>query len=310
MSKGGGGTTQTVQKADPWAGQQPYLTRQYQEAARLLEQPRQFFPGNLTAPVTATQSEAEALARQTALGTQSELLGQLSPALGFQLGGTQSALADPFLARSVEAATRPLLTGAQGLLQQVRRGATGQGGLGGTRQGVVEAEVIKDYLTKAGDVSAGMYSQAYQDAAKRQLAAAQMVPGTLGAFQTPASVLSGLGATEQARAQQAIDEARARFEFGQQEPRQRLQDYTQIVSGTVLPGTQTTAQTAGSPSFGQRAIGGGLLGLGSYGALSSGALGGTAAQGIAGTAGFVPATGLAAMAGPIAGGLALLSLFD
>ena len=114
-----------------------------------------------------------------------------------------------------------------------------------------------------------MYSQAYQDAAKRQLAAAQMVPGTLGAFQTPASVLSGLGATEQARAQQAIDEARARFEFGQQEPRQRLQDYTQIVSGTVLPGTQTTEQTAGSPSFGQRAIGGGLLGLGTYGALQA-----------------------------------------
>jgi len=310
MSKGGGGGTTTVQKADPWAGQQPYLTRQYQEAARLLDVPRQFYPSNLTAPVTATQSEAEALARQTALGTQSELLGQLSPALGFQLGGTQTALADPFLARSVEAATRPLLTGAQGLLQQARRGATQYGGLGGTRQGVLEAEVIKDYLTKAGDVSAGMYSQAYQDAAKRQLAAAQMVPTTLGAFQTPASVLSGLGATEQARAQQAIDEARARFEFGQQEPRQRLQDYTQIVSGAILPGSQTTNQSAQGPSFASRALGGGLLGLGSYGALSSGALGGTAASGIAGTAGYIAPTGLAAMAGPIAGGLALLSLFD
>jgi hypothetical protein len=306
MSKGGGGTTHTVQKADPWAGQQPYLTRQYQEAARLLEQPRQFFPGSLTAPVTATQSEAEALARQTALGTQSELLGQLSPALGFQLGGTQSALADPFLARSVEAATRPLLTGAQGLLQQVRRGATGQGGLGGTRQGVVEAEVIKDYLTKAGDVSAGMYSQAYQDAAKRQLAAAQMVPTTLGAFQTPASVLSGLGATEQARAQQAIDEARARFEFGQQEPRERLKDYTQIVSGTVLPGTQTTAQTAGSPSFGQQAVGAGLLGLGTYGALGSGALGSS----FAAASGSQAAGSLAAYNPYIAGSLAVLSLLS
>lgn len=310
MSKGGGGGTTTVQKADPWAGQQPYLTRQYQEAARLLDVPRQFYPDRLTAPITGTTEEAEALARQTALGTQSELLGQLSPALGFQLGGTQTALADPFLARSVEAATRPLLTGAQGLLQQARRGATGAGQLGGTRQGVLEAEVIKDYLTKAGDVSAGMYSQAYQDAAKRQLAAAQMVPTTLGAFQTPAATLGRLGAAEQARQQQAIDEARARFEFAQQEPRQRLQDYTQIVSGAILPGTQTTGQTAQGPSFASRALGGGLLGLGSYGALSSGALGGTAASGIAGTAGYVPATGLAAMAGPIAGGLALLSLFD
>jgi len=151
-----------------------------------------------------------------------------------------------------------------------------------------------------------MYSQAYQDAAKRQLAAAQMVPGTLGAFQTPASVLSGLGATEQARAQQAIDEARARFEFGQQEPRERLKDYTQIVSGTVLPGTQTTAQTAGSPSFGQHAVGAGLLGLGTYGALGSGALGSSFAAASGGQA----AGSLAAYNPYIAGSLAVLSLLS
>ena len=33
MSKGGGGgTTTQVQKADPWAGQQPYLTDVYRQA--------------------------------------------------------------------------------------------------------------------------------------------------------------------------------------------------------------------------------------------------------------------------------------
>jgi hypothetical protein len=309
MSKGGG-STNTVQKADPWAGQQPYLSRQYSEAQRLLETPRQFYPDQLIAPMTDTQTQAEALARQTALGSQTDILNQLSQGLGFQLGGTQTALADPFLAGSVEAATRPLLTGAQNLLQQARRGATGTGNLGGTRQGVLEAQVINDFLTKSGDISSRMYSQAYQDAAKRQLAAAQMVPGTLGAFQTPAITLSSLGGAEQARQQQIIDEARARFEFAQQEPRQRLQDYTQIVSGAILPGGQTTNQSAAGPSFGQRAISGGLLGAGAYGTIGSGALGGTAASGIAGTAGYVPASGFAAMAGPVAAGLALLSLFD
>jgi len=298
MSKGGG-STNTVQKADPWAGQQPYLSRQYSEAQRLLETPRQFYPDQLIAPMTDTQTQAEALARQTALGSQTDILNQLSQGLGFQLGGTQTALADPFLAGSVEAATRPLLTGAQNLLQQARRGATGTGNLGGTRQGVLEAQVINDFLTKSGDISSRMYSQAYQDAAKRQLAAAQIVPTTLGAFQTPAVTLSSLGAAEQARQQQIIDEARARFEFAQQEPRQRLQDYTQIVSGAILPGGQTTNQSAAGPSFGQRAISGGLLGAGAYSAMGGGAAATSASY-----------TALTPYAGPIAAGLALLSLFD
>ena len=309
MSKGGGGSTNTVQKADPWAGQQPYLSRQYSEAQRLLETPRQFYPDQLIAPMTDTQTQAEALARETALGRQTDILNQLSQGLGFQLGGTQTALADPFLAGSVEAATRPLLTGAQTLLQQARRGATGAGQLGGTRQGVLEAEVIKDFLTKSGDISSSMYSQAYQDAAKRQLAAAQMIPTTLGAFQTPAATLSSLGGAEQARQQQIIDEARARFEFAQQEPRQRLQDYTQIVSGAILPGGQTTNQSAAGPSFGQRAISGGLLGAGTYGYLSGLPAFASAVPATA-TAAAVPGGALAGFAGPIAGGLALLSLFD
>lgn len=306
MSKGGGGTTQTIQKADPFIGQQPYLIRQYSEAEKLLNQPRQFFPDRLIAPMTDTQTQAEALARQTALGTQSDILNQLSPALAFQLGGTQSALSDPFLARTVEAATRPLLTGAESLLTQARRGANQQGGLGGTRQGILESEIIKDYLTKAGDVTANIYSSAYQDAAKRQLAASQIIPGTLGAFQTPAATLSSLGGAEQARQQQIIDEARARFEFAQQEPRQRLQDYTQIISGAILPGAQTTNQSAAGPSFGQRAISGGLLGAGTYGALQSGALGSSFAAASGGQA-----AGALAGANPyIAAGIALLSLLD
>lgn len=35
MSSGGGGSSTTVQKADPWSGQQPYLTRGFQEAEKL-----------------------------------------------------------------------------------------------------------------------------------------------------------------------------------------------------------------------------------------------------------------------------------
>jgi hypothetical protein len=122
----------------------------------------------------------------------------------------------------------------------------------------------------------------------------------------PAQTLGQVGLAEQARQQQAIDEARARFEFGQQAPMQALRDYSGITLGTILPGTTTSSMSGGDPSFGQRAIGGSLLGLGTYGALASSGLG-TAGSGFLGMTG---GAGLAGMAGPIGLAVGLASLFD
>ena len=123
----------------------------------------------------------------------------------------------------------------------------------------------------------------------------------------PAQTLGQVGATEQARQQQAIDDARARFEFAQQAPQQALRDYSGVTLGSILPGTTTTSMQGGDPSFGQRAIGGTLMGLGTYGGLAGGALGGSAGTGFLGMTG---GTGLAGMAGPIGLAIGLASLFD
>jgi hypothetical protein len=114
---------------------------------------------------------------------------------------------------------------------------------------------------------------------------------------------------EQARQQQAIDEARARFEFGQQAPTQALRDYSAIAAGSILPPTTTATQTGGDPSFMQRAVGGGLLGLGAYGGLQSAGLAasGYGAAGYTGNA--IMGTGLMG-AGGIGLALGLASLFD
>jgi hypothetical protein len=118
----------------------------------------------------------------------------------------------------------------------------------------------------------------------------------------PAQTLGQVGMAEQARQQQAIDEARARFEFGQQAPLQALRDYSGITLGSILPGTTTSSQQGGDPSFMQRAVGGSLLGLGTYGGLSSAGLIQSAAN---------PAALLTGPQGAaIAATLAVASLFD
>ena len=308
MSKGGGGGTNTVQKADPWVGQQPYLTDIYGEASRLYDQgPMQFFPGQTYASPSDRTIQAEQMIADQALGSQQVMANQVALANQFGLMQPQMLSENPYLAGATEAALRPVYGQAQGLLQQARRGATGAGQLGGTRQAILEQGVIGDYMQKAGDISSQMYSKAYQDSVDAQQRAISLAPSVMQMGLAPAQTLGQVGATEQARQQQAIDDARARFEFAQQAPQQALRDYSGVTLGSILPGTTTTSMQGGDPSFGQRAIGGTLMGLGTYGGLAGGALGGSAGTGFLGMTG---GTGLAGMAGPIGLAIGLASLFD
>lgn len=296
MSKGGGGTTQTVQKADPWAGQQPYLTDIYGEAQKLYRQgPMQFFPGQTYASPADRTIQAEEMIAQQALGSQQVMANQAALANQFGLMQPQMLASNPYLAGATEAALRPIYGQAQGLLQQARRGATQAGQLGGTRQAILEQGVIADYLQKAGDISSQMYSKAYSDAVDAQQRAISLAPSVMQMGLAPAQTLGQVGLAEQARQQQAIDEARARFEFGQQAPQQALRDYSAIAAGSILPPTTTATQRGGDPSFGQQLVGAGLMGVGTYGGLT------------AGSAPIVADPGTAAL---IAGGLAIASLFD
>ena len=301
MSKGGGGGTNTVQKADPWVGQQPYLTDIYGESQRLYrEGPMEFFPGQTYAAPSDRTLQAEQMIADQALGSQQVMANQAALANQFGLMQPQMLSQNPYLAGATEAALRPIYGQAQGLLQQARRGATAAGQLGGTRQAILEQGVIADYLQKAGDISSQMYSDAYSDAIDAQQRAISLAPTVMQMGLAPAQTLGQVGLSEQARQQQAIDDARARFEFAQQAPQQALRDYSAVTLGSILPGTTTTSMTGGDPSFMQRAVGGGLMGLGTYGALTSSGLAGTGPAAI--------------MTGPqgaaIAAALALASLFD
>lgn len=299
MSKGGGGGTNTVQKADPWVGQQPYLTDIYGESQRLYQQgPMQFFPGQTYASPSDRTIQAEEMIANQALGSQQVMANQAALANQFGLMQPQMLSENPYLAGATEAALRPVYGQAQGLLQQARRGATGAGQLGGTRQAVLEQGVIADYMQKAGDISSQMYSKAYQDSVDAQQRAISLAPSVMQMGLAPAQTLGQVGLSEQARQQQAIDDARARFEFAQQAPQQALKDYSGVTLGSILPGTTTTSMSGGDPSFMQRAVGGSLLGLGAYGAGTSAGLIGEGAM-------------LSTPVGQgIAAALAIASLFD
>jgi hypothetical protein len=258
MSKGSGSNT-TTQKADPWAGQQPYLLDLYAKAQGLPTQ--QFFPGQTYATPSDLTYTAEQLAEQAALGPQTSIAGSILPSLEEQLMSPAQRFSDPLLQESLRAALSPMEESASRLLQQTRRDSIGAGQLGGTRQGILESEVIKDLLTKQSNVARQLYGDIYGDTLTAQGRALGLAPQAMSTIMQPSSTLANIASAQTARAQQPITEAMQRFAFEQEAPGRALSQYANIAGGTIIPGTQTTTGPGTSgPGVVAGALGGAGLG--------------------------------------------------
>jgi hypothetical protein len=258
MSKGSGSNT-TTQKADPWVGQQPYLLDLYAKAQGLPTQ--QFFPGQTYATPSDLTYTAEQLAEQAALGPQTSIAGSILPSLEEQLMSPAQRFSDPLLQESLRAALSPMEESASRLLQQTRRDSIGAGQLGGTRQGILESEVIKDLLTKQSNVARQLYGDIYGDALTAQGRALGLAPQAMSTIMQPSSTLANIASAQTARAQQPITEAMQRFAFEQEAPGRALSQYANIAGGTIIPGTQTTTGPGTSgPGVVAGALGGAGLG--------------------------------------------------
>jgi hypothetical protein len=261
MSKGGGGGTNTVQKADPWAGQQPYLTDLYRQAQTQFQAgPQQFYPGRTYAEASPTVYQAEELQRQAALAQAGLGLGSIVPGFQQALMSPAQRFQDPMLQQSLAASLRPIEETGSRLLQQARRGATQAGQLGGTRQAILESEVIKDITQKQADVASKMYGDVYGDVLRTQAATLGLAPSIMGTFAQPAQTLAQVGAAETARAQQPITEAMQRFAFEQAAPAEALTRYGNVVAGSILPGTVSQTGGMAGPSTLANMAGGALTG--------------------------------------------------
>jgi hypothetical protein len=89
-----------------------------------------------------------------------------------------------------------------------------------------------------------------------------MAPGLASQDYVDLAALSGIGQQQQAQSQAEIDAEKAKYDYEQNIPRQKFQDYLAAITGASAPyGTQTTTQSGG-PGMAQQLLGG-ALGLGS-----------------------------------------------
>ena len=258
LGGGGGGSTTQTTKSEPWSAQQPYLRDIFSRAQNLPVQ--SFYPDRTFAQPDDLLLRAEQIGEQQAIGGQTAIADALVPGFTSLMADPSTRFQDPMLLKSLEPAFRRIEESGMKGLQQARRDANSKGGLGGTRQGILEAEVLKNMMTQQSDIASKLYGDIYGDALKSQAVALQNIPTIMTGLQAPAQSLQQIGNIRTARAQLPIDEAMNRYNFDQNASLVNLQNYANLV-GSPIPGmtTQTKPTARTNPLLGLLGAAGGFM---------------------------------------------------
>ena len=241
-------TTTTTSTQAPSAFAQPYLQYGMAEAERMyLEGAPEFYKTQTYAGFTPQQEKA-LKAQETRALAGSPLTQQAQSTLGSFLGSTNAE------GQYVPPAQSGLLTGAINRaldpVQQRMESALAQRGRTGSAAGTRA-------MTEAmGNVAADVAYRDYATQRQQAMQAAQLAPSMAAQDYYDIGQLGQVGAQRQQMDQMGINEAMQRYEYAQNVPQQRLQQYQNLIAGFPMGGTTTQVTPYYTPSSGQQFLGG------------------------------------------------------
>jgi hypothetical protein len=247
-------TTKNIPEYAP--EQREYITDIFGKSQELYEQRTaegfQPFPGQQLAPFAAQEQEAfsgiESLARGPGAAPAFEIartasLGAAAPITAAEIQQGMNPYQQAVTDIAKREAARQYQRGPQA---QLRTGAVESGGLRGARRFIEEAEGQRNLQQQMSDLqtvgSQQAYNQSLAEAAKARgrLAnlAAQMPSIGTGAYQQQLAQygqLGGVGETQRAREQAAIDLAQSQFQREQMFPEETLATYLRFITNAPSP---------------------------------------------------------------------------
>ena len=288
--KGGGSSTTTVQKADPWSGQQPYLQDIF-EQAKILYQNGSMAPDYYPGQTVADQSQwtQDALQMQADRAQNgSPLISNASEAVnnittGQALADNQGLNTLNQLSQEDNPYVDELYNRANNQAQAAINGnfsAAGRYGSGAHAAASADAatnladEMYSGLWDKRADAAA-QAGQLYNTGIGQQVVAGQTGQSLANQAYTDAAALSEAGGIMDDYAQQLINADIDRYNYTKNQALQALQNYNNLIQGSYGGTTTTTGQQSSSGSTLGNVVGGGLAGWGVGAGLSG--LSGTAA---------------------------------
>ena len=226
---GGGGSSQTViSNQEPWAELKPYLLSGFKRQAQLAESDVPgYFPGSTVTPFAGeTQQALQAQANRARLGSPLTAAGQRE-VLDTIGGKYLTPDSNPFLGQQFESLTNRIGRGVDTRFVDANR---------------YGSEAHKRNLAEVyGDVGAQLYGQNYQTERGRQQAAAFGAPGLATTDYGDIAALGQVGGQREAQAARLKQAEIDRFNFEQQLPQSKLNQYMNTLRG-IPGGTTTTTQ--------------------------------------------------------------------
>lgn len=236
---GGGGQQSSTSTTSIDPAIKPYVTYGLEEAKRLYQsESPQFFPGQTYVSPSAQTQQALQMAQERALAG-SPLTGA---AQAETLATIQGRGVNPFLAGALEQTNR--LAGEDYLrnIQKLQSGAASVGRYGSSAMGQ-QAGTAQDIFARALAEQGGQlaYNSAEAERA-RQMAAVGAAPQMAQADYADIQRLLSVGGAKEAQSAAVLQDAMNRFNFQQNLPQMKLQQYANLYS--TAPQGSTTTQTA------------------------------------------------------------------
>ena len=165
-------------------------------------------PNPQTIGFTPSQIQGQGMLLSQAAPQTQALADASTQSLGFLMDPSLlDPSSNPYLAASVQASINPVLQNlTRNILPGLESGAVQAGGIGGSRQGVLEANAINDFMRTAGDISAQQYANAYQQGLGTMLNANAQAPALAALYQQPGNIFNQVGSLQQAQSQLVRDE--------------------------------------------------------------------------------------------------------
>lgn len=262
---GGGGQSQnSTTTTEPWKGQQPYLTKGFEEAGRLYKEgPAEYFPGSTFVPMSG-QTQQGLWGTEYLAGQQGDI-NDNAAAYGQNVlkGNYLNPATNPYLQQTYDAAAGRLNEDfSENTLPSIASMFGTSGGVGNSSLALAAGDAGGDLTRSKADLAANIYGNNFQQERGRQQDIAGMA-GKLreGQYYDQNKLLETGKAYEDFGARQ-LEDSINRWNYQQNAPMAHLQDYLALISGNY-GSTSTTRQSAkgGSP------LATGLGGLGLFASL-------------------------------------------
>lgn len=242
--KGGGGQTQTTnQNIDPAI--LPYITYGLEEAKDLYgESGPVYYPGQTYVDQSAQTTEGLRLAEERAKAGSPLIPAAQSQALS-TISGDRLSAGNPYFASMMASAAKPVVSEFNKAIRDIGGRTAASGRYGSGAMGELESTATENLANALSQRGSELAYQNYAAERARQDAAINQAGTLAGQDYSDIQQLMNVGQAQENQALKELQSDIARYDFGQNQPQQKLQSYLSAAYGAPAPIQQTTTSSGG-----------------------------------------------------------------